>query len=415
LREGGARENMGGKLPFRVGGMLKRFLVATALAASVAGAAEAQGQPRDPLNGQFGAMEIAMSPAVAAEDAIRMGEALARLAPQRPGVVDTYVLSAAFWDEPVFENEAREAANVLARRYDAAERTLVLSAGRGPGVARTYPAATPNNFNAALGRIGKLADPNEDLVVVFFTSHGGPDGAIAMQEKGRLGGALRALQLRTSLQQANIRSKLVIVSACYSGYFILPFANDDTVVLTAAAADKTSFGCEPSRDWTYFGDALFNHALRGGGGILEAFEQARGLIAVWEGDLLTQWKAKPASVRAREQEPQPSNPQNTAGDGALARIVKAEGYGVAIACAGTLSYALDRARTGSGLKGFGDAAALTAALNAATARADTEGSARGRSQQDTARSITQAATTALQLARTQTPTLIKHVERCMAP
>jgi hypothetical protein len=31
------------------------------------------------------------------------------------------------------------------------------------------------------------------------------------------------------------------------------------VVLTAAAADKTSFGCEPSRDWTFFGDALFNH------------------------------------------------------------------------------------------------------------------------------------------------------------
>jgi hypothetical protein len=360
-------------------------------------------------------MEIAMSPAEAAADAMRIGEALAKLAPQRPGIVDTYILSASFWDEPVFENEAREAANVLARRYDAAERVITLSAGRGPGAARTYAAATPNNFNAALGRIGKLADPNEDLVVVFFTSHGGPDGAVAMQEKGRLGGAIRALHLRNSLQQANIRSKLVIVSACYSGYFILPFSNDDTVVLTAAAADKTSFGCEPSRDWTYFGDALFNHALRGGGGIVEAFDQARGLVTKWEGDLLAQWKAQSASVRAREPQPEPSNPQNNVGDSALARIAKAEGYGVAIACAGNLSYALDRARTGSGFKGFADAAALTSALNAATARANTEGAARGRSNQDTARSIMQVSTTALQLAKAQTPTLITHLERCMAP
>ena len=298
--------------------MLKGLARIALLAMAVAGAANAQGpQQRDPLNGQFGAMEIAMSPAEAAADAMRIGEALARLPPQRPGVVDTYILSASLWDEPVFENEAREAASILARRYDAAERVITLSAGRGPGAARTYAAATPNNFNAALGRIGRLADPNEDLVVVFFTSHGGPDGAVAMQEKGRLGGSIRALHLRNSLQQANIRSKLVIVSACYSGYFILPFSNDDTVVLTAAAADKTSFGCEPSRDWTYFGDALFNHALRGGGGIVDAFDQARGLITKWEGDLLAQWKAQPASVRAREPAPEPSNPQNNVGDSAL--------------------------------------------------------------------------------------------------
>ena len=396
--------------------MLKGLARVALLAMAVAGAANAQGpQQRDPLNGQFGAIEVAMSPAEAAADVMRIGDALAKLPAQRPGVVDTYILTASLWDEPVFENEAREAASILARRYDAPERTITLSAGRGPGAARTYPSATPNNFNAALGRIGKLADPNEDLVVVFFTSHGGPDGAVAMQEKGRLGGAIRALHLRTSLQQANIKSKLVIVSACYSGYFILPFSNDDTVVLTAAAADKTSFGCEPSRDWTYFGDALFNHTLRGGGGVVEAFDQARGLITKWEGDLVAQWNAQPASVRAREPKPEPSNPQSNVGDNALARIAKAESYGVAIACAGNLSYALDRARTASGFKGFTDQAALTGALNAATARANTEGAARGRSNQDTARSITQVATTALQLAKGQTPTLVTHIERCMAP
>ena len=125
--------------------MLKGLARVAVVAAVFAGGAHAQGPQRDPLNGQFGAMEVAMSPAEAADDAMRMGEALAKLPAQRPGVVDTYILTASLWDEPVFENEAKEAAAILARRYDAAERTITLSAGRGPGVARTYPAATPNN------------------------------------------------------------------------------------------------------------------------------------------------------------------------------------------------------------------------------------------------------------------------------
>jgi hypothetical protein len=403
------------KVGYRVGGMFKGLTGAAFLAMACAGIAHAQGPQRDPLNGQFGVMEAAMAPADAADDAIRMGEALSKLPAQRPGVVDAYVLTASFWNEPVFENEAKEAASILARRYDAAERTITLSAGRGQGQPRVYPSASPNNFNAALGRIGKLADPNEDIVIVFFTSHGGQDGAVAIQEKNRMFGALRAQQLRASLQAANIKSKLVIVSACYSGYFILPFSNDDTVVLTAAAADKTSFGCEPSRDWTYFGDALFNHGLRGGAPLIDAFEQARGLITKWEGDLHARWKAQPVAARAQQPEPEPSNPQKNAGDSALARIAKAEAYGAAINCAGHLSYALDRARTQSGFKGFTDPNTISTALSAATARANTENAARGRSAQDTARAINQVATTALQLAKAQTPTLISHLERCMAP
>ncbi len=89
-----------------------------------------------------------------------------------------------------------------------------------PAGARTCRApilvSTPNNFNAALGRIGQIIDPKEDLVLVFVTSHGGPDGAVAIQEKGRMGGALRAVHLRDALMQAGINNKLVIVSACFS-------------------------------------------------------------------------------------------------------------------------------------------------------------------------------------------------------
>jgi hypothetical protein len=200
-----------------------------------------------------------------------MAQALSQLQPQRPGVVDTYVLSASFYNDPVFESEAKEAAAVLARRYDAEGRTIVLSAGRGANVPRTYPAASPNNFQAALGKIGATIDPNEDLLVLFLTSHGGQDGTVAVVEANRMQGGLRPLNLRTSLGQAGIRNKVIIVSACFSGHFIMPFSSDPgALVLAAAAADKTSFACEPSREWTYFGDALFNHALRGGQGLSES-------------------------------------------------------------------------------------------------------------------------------------------------
>ena len=399
--------------------MWKGIALGTALAGLSAFAlpADAQrgGQPQDPFNGQWGVMETVLSPEAAADDVGRMADALSKLPPQRPGIVDTYILSASFWSDPVFENEAKEAAAILGRRFDATDRTIVLSLGRGPTLARTLPIATPNNFNAALGRIGKIIDPKEDLVVVFFTSHGSPDGSVALQEKGRMAGALRALQLRTALQQSNIKTKLVIVSACFSGHFIMPFSDPDTMVLTAAAADKTSFGCEPSRDWTYFGDALFNHALRGGEPVLQAFVAARDIITKWEGTLHDNWAAMTAAQRQQQAEPQPSNPQQNSGDNALAVIAKAESYGNAVSCAGHLSFALDRARTGRPLKGLTDIAALTSAQAAAQNRATTEGTARGRSTQDTAKAVVVAATTALQLYPAQTTNIVANATSCMAP
>jgi Peptidase C13 family len=56
--------------------------------------------------------------------------------------------------------------------------------------------------------------------------------------------------------------RVVIVSACYSGVFVGPLANDNTLVITAAYFDHSSFGCQDKVKWTYFGDAFFNRALR---------------------------------------------------------------------------------------------------------------------------------------------------------
>lgn len=268
----------------------------------------AQAQQRDLFGGQFGAVETASAPAEAARQAKLMGDALNGLAPQRPGQLDVYLVSVSLWGEPVFEREATQAAAILQSHFDIENRSIVLSAGTGGGP-RAYPAATPNNIAAAIGEIGARIDADEDLVVVFFTSHGSPDGAAVLQESARVRGVLRPTHLRDMLNQAGIRNRVVIVSACFSGAFIAPIADDNTIVLTAAAPDRTSFGCQPSREWTFFGDAYFGHAMRDGASLLTSFDQAKTLIERWE----------------REQNlTPPSNPQRFVGARAADMVSRAE-------------------------------------------------------------------------------------------
>jgi hypothetical protein len=390
----------------------RRGLMGLALMAA-AGAGPAFAQQQDPFGGQFGVQEIALPPAEALKNAEMFAAELSSIPPQRPGVVDTYILVASLWNDPVFEKEAKEAAAILGRHFDATDRTIILSAGQGPGAARAYPTADPNNLQAALAKLGKVADPNEDLVVVFITSHGAPNGTVALQEKGRLGGGWTPLQFRSAIAAAGIKRKVAIISACFSGNFILPMGDADTAVLTAAAADKTSFGCQPNRDWTYFGDALFNHALRSGAPLLESYDTALNLIDSWENKLIDDWDRLPASQKTKNNpRPEHSNPLSHVGDNMDQLIAKAEGSGVAVACAANLSFALDRAKTGRPLKGAADVSALTAAKSKAEAKAQELAKPRNRTAQDVARVIAAEAASVTSIYSTQADAVSGRAAKC---
>lgn len=231
--------------------------------------------------GPFGSMEVAFDPHEAAKQLDMFNAALAGLSPQRPGTPDVYVLSLSLWDDPVFEREASATAEVLSKRYRAEGRTLVLSAGV-KGQPRTLPAASPLFFHAALAKLASMMDPNEDALVLFMTSHGGRDGTISFYEERRMRSAMSGRHLRAALDNAGVGNRLVIISACFSGAFIRPLASDTTIVFTAASSTQTSFGCQPERDWTYFGDAFINQQLRSSAPLFAAFDQAKTLIAGWE-------------------------------------------------------------------------------------------------------------------------------------
>jgi hypothetical protein len=213
------------------------------------------------------------------EQARRLDAALAALQPQRPGTADAYVLTVALDSDPVFAREAREAGRVLSARYGAAGRALTLA---GPdGIRDDAPHGSITALLLALGHIGALMDGKEDVLVLYTTSHGNDLGlAYHWGDSGY--GILSPRSMKQALTDAGIGRRVLILSACYSGVFVPALASPDTAILTAAASTRSSFGCVAENDWTFFGDALINRALRQPVGLEEAARMAGRSVAEWE-------------------------------------------------------------------------------------------------------------------------------------
>jgi hypothetical protein len=107
------------------------------------------------------------------------------------------------------------------------------------------------------------------------------------------------------LSASGARYRVVIISACYSGVFARALADRRTLVITAAAPDRPSFGCEDGATWTYFGDAFFNQALRHSWRLDDAFCRAREIV----------------TKRERKEGFKPSRPQMAGGSEVLALLV----------------------------------------------------------------------------------------------
>jgi hypothetical protein len=210
----------------------------------------------------------------------RLSVALDALKPQQPGTVDAYVVAVALDGDPVFSREAREAGRVLARRFDAVGRTIVLANDE----AADKPAApgSPETLSLALGRVAELMDRNEDVLILYSTSHGEPAAGIVYKDLKRGAGIISPARLAGMLSSLGIRNRLLILQACFAGQFVPALKSPTTIVVTAAAADRSSFGCQAGNDWTFFGDALINHAFRQPLPLDVQLRRAAGLIAAAE-------------------------------------------------------------------------------------------------------------------------------------
>jgi hypothetical protein len=204
---------------------------------------------------------------------------ISKLKPRQPGATSIYAVGVAGMDQDVFLKELDGALATLAASLPIKDHTVRLINAH--ATAATVPLATLPNLTAALHGIAAAMDKNEDVVIVVMSSHGNPTG-FALQLPGNRTAELTPQQVAGALDAEGIKNRVVIVSACFSGIFVPPLMNDDTIVMTASDAKSTSFGCAPERDWTYFGDALFKQSLQPGTDFQHAFEHARVLIQGWE-------------------------------------------------------------------------------------------------------------------------------------
>jgi len=186
---------------------------------------------------------------------------LAGIAAREPGRTNVYgLVFAPYAAEDVFLRESTMVAKVIQERFGAKDRVLHLA--NHPTTAATLPWATPLNLQRAVAALAGRMDRENDLLVVYLTSHGARDHQLAATNGPLSVPWLTPAELRKALDDAGIRHRVVAISACYSGGWIEPMATEHTLVMTAADATHTSYGCGRLSELTFFGRAVFDEELR---------------------------------------------------------------------------------------------------------------------------------------------------------
>jgi len=203
-----------------------------------------------------------------------------KLLPERKGTTDIYAIGAAGWsDQDVFIKELNGGLSALNRSLGLDRGAIRLVNHRDSS--ETSPIASRTNFAAAVHGVAGVMNKDEDILIVFITSHGSPEG-VAFVLADAISAVLSPDHVASVLDREGIRNRVVIVSACYSGVFAKRLASPSSIVLTAADESSPSFGCSNEREWTYFGDAFFNQSLSEGVSLEQAFEDAKVKISQWE-------------------------------------------------------------------------------------------------------------------------------------
>jgi hypothetical protein len=183
-------------------------------------------------------------------------------------------------DEKEFAQEIGLASRVLGERYGIDGRGLsLINDERDLDGA---PLASVSGLRYALRGIGARMSIDRDVLFLAISSHGAEDKAIVVSNMRLPLNDLRDEDLAGALSESGIKWRVIIISACYAGGFIDSLKNPQTIVITAAAADRTSFGCANDRDLTYFGEAFYRDALPAAPTLRAAFDAAKAAIAARE-------------------------------------------------------------------------------------------------------------------------------------
>jgi hypothetical protein len=212
------------------------------------------------------------------EQPARIDAALAKVQPSAGGAPNDFFIGfAGVGEQRVFAEEIALASRVIGEKFGTTNRSLRLINDR-----RDYesaPLATVSGLRYALSGIAERMNLDRDVLFLSLSSHGSDDPLLAVSNSGLPLSNLSPEELASELDDAGIRWRVIVISACYAGGFIDALRNDQSIVIAAAAADRVSFGCADDRDLTYFGEAFYRDALPKSHSLREAFENAKQAIA----------------------------------------------------------------------------------------------------------------------------------------
>lgn len=181
--------------------------------------------------------------------------------------------------QDVFKLEIERIREQFDTRFGTYGRSIALI--NNPATRTEVPLASKTSMDMALQRIGSQMNRESDVLFLYMTSHG-LSNQFEMENAPIDLDDVDPKWLRQTLDKSGIRWKVIVISACYSGSFIPALQSPDTLIITASAADRDSFGCSSESDYTYFGRAFFDQAMREKSSLKTAFDEAASTIATWE-------------------------------------------------------------------------------------------------------------------------------------
>jgi hypothetical protein len=215
------------------------------------------------------------------KEAGKLQLALDSLQASNPDKIELYSLVVAgYGTEEVFRRESKFIENLFTSQYG--NRATAIYLANSQRSLAEHPLATRTSISAAIARIAERMDKEQDIFFLYITTHGSKNKTLSLNHNGLALRDIDAKWLGDLLKATGIKHRVVVLSACYSGGFIDEIKDAQSLIMTAAAADKTSFGCADDSLFTYFGKAYFKESLKPGVDFESAFFKAKKLVTVWE-------------------------------------------------------------------------------------------------------------------------------------
>jgi hypothetical protein len=151
-----------------------------------------------------------------------------------------------------FDNGREDLAKILESRGTMEQHHYSSS----PELARG-PVTLATLQNIGMG-IGTMNVKGNEGCFVHMTSHGIKHGGFYLSQSER--SPLLPRTFTTMINQTCAdQPTVILISACYSGQFIIDeLKGDNRIIMTAAIADRPSFGCSADTEYTYWDHCLID-------------------------------------------------------------------------------------------------------------------------------------------------------------